>query len=120
MTFNRRIKIIAHPGGGYDRAVACNVGDLKTLSSFLRYSACQGAGGDWVVVDQDRDHQAVIHCCDAEGAAAIAALMNGDLDVLASASTRALAVCHGAIGGALRLPKPSARPFVGCVPFVQL
>ena len=72
------------------------------------------------MVDKDRNREAVIHCCDAEGASVIAALMNGDLGALAGASTQALAVCHDAIGGALRLPKPSARPSVGRGPFVQL
>ena len=90
------------------------------MAGFLRYSTCPGAGGDWVVVDQDRNHEAVMHCCDAQGAALIAALMNGDLDALAGADRKSLAICHGAIGGALRLPKPNVRPSVGYGPFVQL
>ncbi len=85
-----------------------------------RYYACLGAGGDWVVVDQDRNQQAIMHCGDAQGAALIAALMNGDLDALAGADGGSLAICHDVIGGALRLPKPNARPSVGTVALVQL
>lgn len=90
------------------------------MSSFSRYSTCRDAGGDWVVVDQDRNHEAVMHCCDAQGAALIAALMNGDLDALAGADWQSLAICHNAIGGALRLRRPNARPSVGSRALVQL
>jgi hypothetical protein len=90
------------------------------LSSFSRYSTCRGTGDNWLVVDQDRNQQAVAHCCDAQGAALIAALMNGDLDALACADGQSLALCHSVIGGVLRLPKPNGRPLVGAGAFVQL
>ena len=119
MTFKQRVKIIADAVGGYDRAVACSLGAYH-MTCFSRYLTCPGVGGDWVVVDQDRNHEAVMRCGDAQGAALIAALMNGDLDTLAGASTEAVAVCHDAIGGALPLLTPNASPFVGSGPFVQL
>lgn len=61
-----------------------------------------------------------MHCCDARGAALIAALMNGDLDALAGADRQSLAICHDAIGGALRLSKPNAKPSVGSGLLIQL
>ena len=119
LTFKQRVKIIADAVGGYDRAVACSLGAYH-MTCFSRYLTCPGVGGDWVVVDQDRNQEAVMHCCDAGGAALIAALMNGDLDALAGADRQSLATCHDAIGGALRLPKPNAKPSVGSGLLIQL
>ena len=92
----------------------------REMTAGLRYSASPEVGGGWVVFDEDRNHRAVASCREASGAQLIAALMNGDLAVLAKASPEALANCQSAIGGALRLLRPRGRPAVGSALFPQV
>jgi len=89
------------------------------MTGALRYSANPGAGGEWDVVDQDRNDETVARCSDAHGAKLIAALMNGDVSQLASASPEALALCHVAIGRALRVRMSYGRPAVAGEAFAQ-
>jgi hypothetical protein len=86
---------------------------VRQVTSVGRFSTFLAPSGDWVVVDQDHNDLAVAHCHDAMGAELIAALMNGDLVVLASASADALSCCQRALGGALSVPKPRGIPAVG-------
>lgn len=67
-----------------------------------------------------RCDQTLVRCPDADGAALIAALMNGDLAVLANASPETLARCRGAIGEVLRVLRPYGRPSVGAAAFPQV
>jgi hypothetical protein len=86
----------------------------------LRYSASPDADGGWVVIDQEREDRAVANCAEASGAALVAALMNGDLAILAKASAEALAYCHSAVDCALRPLRPRGRPAVGMALFPQV
>jgi len=90
------------------------------MTADLRYSASPDADGAWIVIDQEQDDRAVASCAEAGGAELIAALMNGDLDVLAKASTETLAYCHSTIDCALRPLRPRGRPAVGAGLFPQV
>jgi hypothetical protein len=85
-----------------------------------RFLTFPGQGGDWVVVDLTRNAKAVASCRDEQGAELIAALMNGDLTALSSASDDTVARCREAIHGALRTLRPRGRPSVGVDTFPQL
>ena len=77
---------------------------LTTPNAAFRFFARQRAENDWVVLDQERDGAIVFQCDDASVAELTAALMNGDLTVLESASGETLARCRNAIGGVLGAP----------------
>ncbi len=90
------------------------------MTGMVRFSTCPGAGGNWAVVDGACNARTVVSCRDAEGAELIAALMNGDLATLASASPDAVARCRQAICGVLRVMRPRGRPAVGTGALPQL
>ena len=90
------------------------------MTGTVRFWTCPGEGGDWVVVDTNRNAREVASCADPQGAELIAALMNGDLTALATASPDALTCCRRAIGDILRVLEPNGRPAVGTDSFPQL
>ena len=90
------------------------------MTGTMRYLTCPGKGGEWMVVDQTCNARAVASCNDAEGAELMAALMNGDLSALASASPEALTRCRRAMGDLLRVMRPRGRPAVGRDAFPQI
>jgi hypothetical protein len=94
--------------------------EVKTVIAAQRYAPCRDEGGEWFVVDQERDDRTVLHCADADGAAMIAALMNGDIAALADVSEETLARCRELLVDALRLLKPRGRPSVGAGDFPLL
>jgi hypothetical protein len=71
-------------------------------------------------VDQTRDAAAVASCRDKTGAALLAALMNGDLGVLADASPETLSRCRTALRSSRRYVKAHAWPGIGTGGFPQL
>ncbi len=91
--------------------------EVKTIFTTQRYAPCRGEAGEWFVVDREHDDQRVLHCPDADGAALIAALMNGDVAALADVSQETLARCREILVDALGLLKPCGRPSVGVEPF---
>ena len=68
----------------------------------------------------DCDAAAVASCGDKTGAALLAALMNGDLAVLADASPETLARCRSALRSSRRNLRARARPAIGTSGFPQL
>ena len=85
-----------------------------------RYLSCPSEGGEWVVVDRTRDAAAVASCRDKAGAALLAALMNGDLGVLAEATPETLSRCRSALRGSRSHLKAYAWPAIGTGGFPQL
>jgi hypothetical protein len=79
------------------------------MSNGLRFSTSWVENGKGNVVDWAHN-DAVAHCRDGNEAELAAALMNGDLSLLASASAETLACRHSAMRGALRVLKPPGRP----------
>ncbi len=73
-----------------------------------------------MVVDKTRDAAAVASCRDKTGAALLAALMNGDLAVLAEASPETLSRCRSALRRSRRDLKAHAWPAIGTGRFPQL
>ena len=71
-------------------------------------------------MDWAREGAIVAHSSDGNGAELIAALMNGDLATLGTASVERLAHCYGAIRGALRVLGPRGRPAAGSEAFPQI
>lgn len=90
------------------------------MTGTARYLTFPGRGGEWVVVDLTRNARTVASCRDERGAELIAALMNGDLKALSSASADTVARCREAIHGALRTLRLRGRPAVGVDAFPQL
>ena len=93
------LKLVRRPWGVVETMIM--------MTGALRYSANPGAGGEWDVVDQDRNDETVARCSDAHGAKLIAALMNGDVSQLASARSIMKSVGTFAY---LRTRKPPRRP----------
>ena len=93
---------------------------LTTQPAADRYFLRENAKGEWVILDQQRDGGIVLRCADAEGAEAIAALMNGDLAALARVSPEAVASCQAIIGVVLRVLRPRGRPAIGEEAFPQV
>ena len=90
------------------------------MSGTDKYLPSPGRGGEWEVVDQTRAATAVVSCSNRAGAALLAALMNGDLAVLADASPETLSRCRSALRGSRRDLGASAWPAVGTGGYPQL
>lgn len=90
------------------------------MSSVGRFSTCRAESGEWTVVSQTRDNTIVLHSSDGNGANLIAALMNGDLATLATASAETFAHCYDTVRRMLGALRPRGRPAVGSEVFPQI